>query len=74
MVKVKVTCGTTYVGCPSETVEFECFSKEEVDSDKFSTEILNAIFNKDFPHYFMEIETEEVDDDGEEENDEDEDE
>lgn len=67
MVKVKVTCGTGYCGCPSETIEFECIDMEEYNSDAFSTEILNAIFNGDFPHYFIDIETEEVEDEEDDE-------
>ena len=65
MVKVKVTCGTTYWGCPSETIELECYDMEEFDSDAFSTEILYAILNGDCPHYFIDIETEEIDDEDE---------
>ena len=68
MVKVKVTCGSTYCGCPSETVEFECSDMEEYDSHEFSTQILNAIFNGEFPHFFIDIDTEEIED--EEEDDE----
>ena len=68
MIKVKITCGTTYCGCPSETIEMECHDMAEYDSDEFSAEILNAIFNRNFPHYFVDIETEEIPD--EEEDDE----
>lgn len=68
MVKVKVTCGTTYCGCPSETIEFECFDMEEYESDVFSTEILNAILNGNCPHYFMDIETEEIEDEDDEDD------
>lgn len=68
MVRVKVTCGTGYCGCPSETVEFECMDMEEYYSDAFSTEILNAIFDGNFPHYFIDIETEEIEDEDYEDN------
>ena len=66
MVKVRVTCGTTYCGCLPETIEFECNDMEEYNSHKFSTEILNAIFNGEAPHYFIDIETEEIPDEDDE--------
>lgn len=69
MVKVKVTCGTTYCGCPSETFELECFDMEEYDSHEFSTKILNAMFNGECPHFFINIETEEVEDEDDDEED-----
>lgn len=53
--KVRVNLGTTYCGCPSETVYFDVEDAKYFDSDDFSTEILNAIFNSEFPHYFMDI-------------------
>ena len=66
MVKVKITCGTTYCGCPSETIEMECYDMAEYNSHEFSTEILDAIFNGSFPHYFVNIDTEEISDEEEE--------
>lgn len=66
--KVKVTIGTTYCGCDSETIEIECDSIEDFESNHvYSTEILNAISNSEFPHYFIEYDYE---DDEEEEEDE----
>lgn len=65
MLKVKITCGTTYCNCPSETIELECCDRKEYDSDAFSTRILNAILNRDFPHFFIDIETEETEDEDE---------
>lgn len=70
MVKVKVTCGSTYFGCPSESFELECSDMEEFNSDAFSAEILNAILNYETPHYYIDIETEEVPDEDDEEDDE----
>jgi hypothetical protein len=65
MIKVKVTLGATYVGCKAATVEFECDNMEEFKSDRFSTEILNSILFDEFSHYFIDIETEEIDDEDE---------
>ena len=64
MVKVKVSMGTTYVGCPTEEVEFEYDgTMEEFTLDhEVSTEILNKIFNYEFPHYFLDIDAEEIED------------
>lgn len=39
---------------------------EEYDSDAFSTEILNAILNGNCPHYFINIEKEEIEDENDE--------
>lgn len=61
--KARITMGTTYCGCPNETIEIEVYDKEEFDSDEFSTEILNAILNREFAHYYLDCEL--VDDDGE---------
>ena len=61
MAKVKITVGTTYCGCPSEEIEFE-YDGTEKDFNldhQISTEILNMIFNYEFPHYFMDIDFEE---------------
>lgn len=64
--KVKVTIGTTYCGCDSETIEIECDSVEDFERNHiYSTEILNAISNGEFPHYFIEYDYE---DDEEEED------
>ena len=59
----RVEMGTTYCGCPSETQYFEVEDMEEFDSDRFSTEILNAVFNRWFPHYFMDVSPIETKDD-----------
>lgn len=71
--KVKVTIGTDYCGCPSESFEIECDSAKDFDEDdRYSTEILNAIWNE-CSHYFIELdydeEDEEEDFDEEEEDD-----
>jgi len=66
--KVKVTVGTTYCGCPSESFEIECSSIEDFErNDSYSTEILNAIFNFEAPHFFIDYEYVEDEDDEEEE-------
>ena len=62
--KARITLGSTYVGTDSETVEFEVEDAEEFNSDTFSTDILNALSNSEFPHYFINYEL--VDDDGNE--------
>ncbi len=54
--KARVTLGSTWVGTDSETVEFEVEDQEEYDSDEFSTAILNAIGNSEFPHYYINYE------------------
>jgi len=54
--KVRVTLGSTWVGTDSETVEFEVEDQEEYDSDEFSTAILYAISNREFPHYYISYE------------------
>lgn len=65
MAKVRIIMGTTYIGCPSEEIEFEYDGTEkEFNADhQISTEILNMIFNYEFPHYFMDIDFEEDEDD-----------
>ena len=70
MSKVKITMGTTYCNCPSEEIEFEYYGTEkEFNADhQISTEILNMIFNDDFPHYFMDIDFEETEEEEEEED------
>lgn len=67
MGKVRITMGTTYCGCPSEEIEFEYYGTEEdFNTDhKISTEILNMIFNRDFPHYFLDIDFEEDEEENE---------
>lgn len=76
MLKVKVSMGTTYCGCPTEKIEYEYYGTEkEFNADhQASTDILNMVFNNEFPHYFLDIETEEVPDDDEDECDDEEDE
>lgn len=54
--KARITLGSTWVGTESETIEFEVEDREEYDSDEFSTAILDAISNRDFPHYFIDYE------------------
>lgn len=68
MSKVILTMGTGYLGCPSETIEIDYYGTErEFDRDhEASTEILNAILNGEFPHYFLEYEFVEEDEDEEE--------
>lgn len=53
--KVRLTMGTSYCCCPSETVEIDYDgTEEEFDKDdSMSTEILNMIFGGEFPHYFQ---------------------
>ena len=64
MLKVKISMGTTYCGCRSEEVEIEYDgTRKEFDrDDRMSTEILNIILNHEFPHYFLEIDCEEIED------------
>jgi hypothetical protein len=61
MSKVKITIGTTYCGCRHEEIEFEYDGTErDFNHDhQISTEILNMIFNGEFPHYYMNIDFEE---------------
>lgn len=70
MGKIVVTVGTTYCGCPKETFELECSSEEEMNERNIGEEILEAIFNYETPHYFIDYEY--VDDDEEIEEDDDE--
>ena len=60
--KATVTIGTTYCGCPSETIEIEY----ENDND-FARFVLEAIFNSEAPHYFIDVEDEE-DENGEDQD------
>lgn len=63
--KVKVTIGTTYCGCPSESFEIECDSEHDfLTNDKYSTEILEAIFDE-CSHYFIDYDYDEEDEDNE---------
>lgn len=52
--KAIIRIGTTYCGCPSETIEVEY----EDDND-FAQAVLEAIFNSEAPHYFIDVEDEE---------------
>ena len=52
---VRADLGTDYVGCDSNPVFFDIADQKEFDSDAFSTEILNAIFNGDFSHMFLDL-------------------
>ena len=68
--KVRVNIGTTYCGCPSESIIIECDSIEDFEkNDAYSTEILNAICNGEAPHYFIEYDYD-VDDEDEDDYDE----
>lgn len=53
---VRAELGTTYCGCPTKPIYFHVDDREEYNSDEFSTEILNAIFNHDFDHMFLDLE------------------
>lgn len=55
--KAIVRIGTTYCGCPSETVEIEY-----ENDDDFAEAVLEAIFNSEAPHYFIDVEDEEDED------------
>lgn len=68
--KVKVTVGTTYCGCPSEAFYIECDSIEDFEkNDEYSTEILNRICNFETPHYYIDFDYD-CDDEEEEEEEE----
>ena len=56
--KATVTIGTTYCGCPSETIEIEYW-----DENDFAEAVLEAIFNSEAPHYFIDVEDEEDEED-----------
>lgn len=62
--KAIVRIGTTYCGCPSETVEIEY-----ENDDDFAEAVLEAIFNSEAPHYFIDVEDEEDEDLEDEEED-----
>lgn len=62
--KAFVTIGTTYCGCPSETIEIEY-----ENDDDFAEAVLEAIFNSEAPHYFIDVEDEEDEDLEDEEED-----
>ena len=47
---LKATMGTTYCGCPSETIIID------VDNEFWERDVINAIFNGDFGHYFVDTE------------------
>ena len=61
--KVRVTIGTTYCGCPSESFDIEVENAEDFyKDDSYSTEILNAITCEgEAPHYFIDYDI--IDDD-----------
>ena len=65
MLKVKIRVGSTYVGCPTETKQYLYpGTKEEFNKDEGeSIAILDMILNGDFPHTFVDIDTEGVPDD-----------
>ena len=50
MSRLKVTMGTTYCGCPSETITID------TNDDDWAIDIMNAIFNREFGHYFIDTE------------------
>lgn len=62
--KTTVRIGTTYCGCPSETIEIEY-----ENDDDFAEAVLEAIFNSEAPHYFIDVEDEEDEDLEDEEED-----
>lgn len=62
--KAIVRIGTTYCRCRSETIEVEY----ENDND-FAQAVLEAIFNSEAPHYFIDVEDEEDEDLEDEEED-----
>lgn len=67
--KVTVTIGTTYCGCPSESFEIECDSIEDFERNhEYSTEILNAILNQ-CPHYYIDCDYDMEDEDDDEDYD-----
>lgn len=68
MSKIILTMGTDYCGCPSEEIEIQYDGTErDFNYDhEASTEILNAILNNEFPHYFLDIEFVEEDEEVEE--------
>lgn len=51
--KARITLGTRWAGSESETVEIEVEDEKEYDSDEFSTRILDALSNGEFPHYWI---------------------
>ena len=60
--KVRITIGTTYCGCPSESFEIEVESIEDFKkSDAVSTAILDAITSGS--HYFIDYDYDEDEDD-----------
>lgn len=61
-----IRIGTTYCGCPSETIEVEYY-----DDDDFAQAVLEAIFNSEAPHYYIDVEDDVEDDEDEEECDDD---
>lgn len=62
--KVIVTIGTTFCGCPCESFEIECDSIDDFyKNDAYSTEILNRISNFETPHYFIDFEYDEDNED-----------
>lgn len=50
MSRLKITMGTTYCGCPSETITID------TNEDDWAVDIMNAIFNGEFEHYFIDTE------------------
>lgn len=65
---VKVTIGTTYCSCEPATIEIECESADDfLRNDAYSTEILNALANSEFSHYFIDYDYEDEDEEKEEE-------
>lgn len=58
--KAIIRIGTTYCGCPSETIEIEY-----ENDDDFAEAVLEAIFNSEAPHYFIDVEDEDLEDEEE---------
>ena len=58
----KVTLGCGYCGVPSSTVEVEYYEEDESD---LAQAILDAICNYEFRDYFIDIETQDDEEDDE---------
>lgn len=67
MAKVRVTMGTGYCGCPSESIDFEIIGKADSKDTwkKAEQEALNLACDG-FANYYLEIEVVEDDEDFEE--------
>ena len=52
--KALVTIGTSYCGCPSETIEVEYWDEKD-----FAEAVLDAIFNGEADYYYINVEEDE---------------